>query len=187
MHFDTPSFAIDPGNMLELVKSKISSEFPVDTGQDIQIERRGDAKFIVRGREQLRVRFFQVRSEEHGGSRHKNTAHFLQETHSRWTIEVSDGAAQEKDQKMLSPPPVSRDFQQSIQIFTLATQDADRLNVTELALAHRQRSRRDFNRIITSPLATAQRLENPARLFAAAAAQFGHAHRHGQTVADIDG
>ena len=60
MHFDTPSFAIDPGNMLELVKSKISSEFPVDTGQDIQIERRGDAKFIVICREQLRVRFFQV-------------------------------------------------------------------------------------------------------------------------------
>src|ERR1700730_9474330 len=185
MHFDTPSFAIDPGNMLELVKSKISSQFPVYTGQDIQIERRGDAKFIVICREQLRVRFFQVRSEQHGVSRHKNVAHFLQETLSRWTIEVSDGATQEKDQKMLFPPPVSRDFQQSIQIFTLATQDADRINVTQLAFAHRQRSRRDFNRIIRSPLATAQRLENPARLFAAAAAQFGHGNGQGQTVDDI--
>src|SRR6267143_2644266 len=185
MHFDTPSFAIDPGNMLELVKSKISSELPVYTGQDIQIERRGDAKFIVICREQLGVRFFQVRSQQHCVSRHKNMAHFLQETHSRWTIEVSDGAAQEKDQKMLSPPPVSRDFQQSIQIFTLATQDADRINVTQLAFAHRQRSRRDFNGIIASPLATAQGLENPARLFAAAAAQFGHSNGHRQTVDDI--
>src|SRR6267378_2621364 len=105
--------------------------------------------------------------------------------HSRWTIEVSDGAAQEKDQKMLSPPPVGRDFQQSIEIFTLATQDADRINVTQLAFAHRQRSRRDFNGIITSPLAMAQRLENPARLFAAAAAQFCHSNGHRQTVDDI--
>src|SRR5258708_23925077 len=126
MHFDTPSFAIDPGNMLELVKSKISSEFPVDTGQDIQIERRGDAKFIVIGREQLRVRFFQGRSEQHGVSRHKNTAHFLQEMHSRWTIEVSDGAAQETDQKLLSPPPASGDCQQASQLFTPATPAADR-------------------------------------------------------------
>src|SRR3984893_18836903 len=154
MHFDTPSLAIDARSMLELVKSKISTEFPVYPGQDVQIEGRGDAKFIVIGREQLRVRFFQFCSEQHCVSRQENMAHLLQETHSRWTIEVSDGAAQEKNQKMLSPPPLRRDFQQSIQIFALATQDADRINVTQLAFAHRQRSRRDFNRIITSPLAT---------------------------------
>src|SRR3981081_4719688 len=185
MHFNTSSFAIDPSHMLELIEGKVSSELAVYAGKHIQIEGRGDPEFIVIGREHLRIRFFQVRSEKHCVSWHKNMSHFLQEAHSRGTIEASNCAAQEKNRKRLTPPTLSRDFQQSIQIFTLAAENADRINVTQFAFAHSQRSRRNFNWIIASPLTTPQCLENPARLFAAAAAQFGHSDRHRQTVDDV--
>src|ERR1700749_5122569 len=88
---------------------------------------------------------------------------------------------------MLTALPVSRHFQQSVEIFTLEAHYADGINVAQFALAHDQGRVRDFHRIIRSSLAAAQSFEQPAGFLAAAAAQFGYGHRSGYTVHNLSG
>src|SRR5258708_28642088 len=92
-------------------------------------------------------------------------------------IEISDGAAEKKHQDMLTCVAARGHLQQSIQVFTLESNNADRVEIAKLALAHAQRGGGDFNWIVGRPLAAAKRFQNPPGFFTAAASHFGAQYR----------
>src|ERR1700674_2741301 len=119
-------------------------------------------------------RFRQVGAQQQRVARLEDLAHFTQELYVCWMFEVADGAAQEYDQQLLSLPASSSHLQQSIKIFALEADDADRINVAEFTLAHGERGPRDLDGAIGNMLMSAQRFEHPPRLLSATAAQLGH-------------
>ncbi len=97
-----------------------------------------------------------------------------QKSHAGGAIEISDGASQEQDKKMLAGRAVRSHFEQSIEILTLETENADGLDVAELALAHGECGWRNLDGIVGRALATTKSFEDVASLAAAAAAEFSH-------------
>ena len=78
-------------------------------------------------------------------------------------------------------------FEQSVEVFTFETQDADGLDVTELALAHGECGRGNLDGIVSSALAAAKSFEYVASLAAAAAAEFGDGNGSGQALDNVAG
>ena len=85
-------------------------------------------------------------------------------------IKVPDCAAEKQDEQVLTRLALRSDLQEAIEILAFKAQDTDRINVPEFALTLDQSRVRDFNGIIGSALATAERFEQPAGFPAAAAA-----------------
>jgi hypothetical protein len=52
MHFDTPSFVVDPGYVDELAQVKVGVEFAIDAGQQVEIKSSSHSQFVVVGPEQ---------------------------------------------------------------------------------------------------------------------------------------
>src|SRR5229473_7062606 len=68
-------------------------------------------------------------------------------------------------------------LQQSIQVFTLESNNTDRVEIAKLALAHAERGGGDFNWIVRRPLAAAKRFQNPTGFLTAAASHLGYQYR----------
>src|ERR1700691_1024353 len=88
---------------------------------------------------------------------------------------------------MLAVTPLRGNFKQSVEILALEAQDADGIDVTELALTHRESRWRNLDGIISRPLAAAKGFENVACLPAAAAAEFSNCNRGCEALHDFLG
>src|SRR5579863_3807260 len=86
---------------------------------------------------------------------------------------------------MLIAVPMRGDLEQAVEILPFKADDADGIDVPELAFAHSQRGARYFNRIIKSALAATERFEQPAGFLAAATAQFCDSDRSRQPLHDL--
>src|SRR5271166_795921 len=75
---------------------------------------------------------------------------------------------------MLAAAPMRSHFQQSVQVLTLKTQNADAIDVAEFAFAHDQSGAGNLDGIITSALAAAECLENLAGFLTASTSEFSH-------------
>jgi hypothetical protein len=148
MHFNAPGVVINPGDVSELAQVKIGIELAIDPGQQVEVKSRGHSDVIVVGLEQLRNRLLQVCAQQKRISGFENTPNPRQEFNSGETIEISNGAPQKEHEEVLPALPVRGHLQQPVKIFALKTYDADRINVTELALAPGQSRAGYFDRII---------------------------------------
>src|SRR5271168_1875367 len=86
---------------------------------------------------------------------------------------------------MLAGGAVGGHFEESIEVFSLETEDADGLDVAKLALAHSKSGGRNLDGIVSGALAAAKSFEDVASLAAAAAAQFSHGNGSGQPLDNV--
>src|SRR5439155_24016969 len=101
--------------------------------------------------------------------------------------EVADRAAEEEYKKTISRPSEAPDAPQPVEVRALESEDADRLELTELALAAREGGRRDLDRAVRGRMAPPQGLEDPSRLPAAAASELRDGHRRLEPLDDLRG
>ena len=101
MHFDPTIPVLIPALMFEARHMKVSSEFSVNPGEDVQIESRGDPRRIIVGRQHLVHRFVYVGTQQQGVTGLQLPADVAQEPLGcRW-IEIADAAAEEQHQQRL--------------------------------------------------------------------------------------
>src|SRR5262249_3898781 len=74
---------------------------------------------------------------------------------------------------------------QSFKIRLLVPDDADHVDAAKFLLASLERRGRDLNGVVIRLPAAGQRFQNPARLFSAAAAEFGDVERPWQHGHDL--
>src|ERR1700692_4068717 len=86
---------------------------------------------------------------------------------------------------MLASTALRSDLKQSIKILALKAQDANEIDIAELALAHHESRARNLDGIVARQLPAAKSLENLASFLAAATAEFGHGYRTREPVYDV--
>src|ERR1700693_1353340 len=116
MHLYASRLAINLGYVLELGQVKIAIEFPIDSSEQVEIEGRCHADFIVVGFQQLLVRLLQICAQKKGVSGLKNAANFRQKFYSRSAIKIANRAPEKQDEETLIALPVCSDLQQAIKI-----------------------------------------------------------------------
>ena len=103
-------------------------------------------------------------------------ANFAKKLFAGRPVEIPDGAAQKKDQQVFAFAAARRHFSKPLEIRALEADDADFIDVAQFLLAAIERAAGNIDRIIVDALAARQRLEQPARFLAAAAAEFRDDH-----------
>src|ERR1700740_1476199 len=134
--------------MLELPDIEICFELPVDAHEQITIECRGHAQLVVVGRNKRLYRLLQVCAEEQRIALPEYASQAPQKLKARVPIEVADGAAQKQHQQMFPLFSPGCYFEQTVQLLAFETDNADAVDVAQLALAHRQSTGRNFDRMI---------------------------------------
>src|SRR5258708_8043259 len=155
MHLYAARLAIEARDMLELSQVKIRVVFPIDARKKIEIECCRNSKLIVVSSDHLRVRFLQIRSQQHRVSRLKDASHLIQKFQSGHTVKITDGASEKQHKQVVPLTPLRRNLQQSVQVLALATKNAGGIDIAQFAFAHSQRGTRDFDRIVRRVLAAA--------------------------------
>ena len=153
---------------------EVTSEFPVDAGQQVTIEHRRHAERVVVGGNELGQGFFQIRPEQHCIPRVERLANLTQEVLARPPIEVANRAAQEKHHDSLAGPAASHRPAQAIQVLGLKSHNADVRQIIEFALTVLQRRRGDLNGTVRCRPVVRESFQDPAGLPATAAAEFNH-------------
>ena len=88
--------------MLESGQIEVGVEFTVDACQNVQIECRGHAQWIVIGENHPGYGLFQIGAKQQSIAWDELLPDFPEELGARLTIEITDGAAEEKDQRLLA-------------------------------------------------------------------------------------
>src|SRR5580765_523309 len=123
------------------------------------------------------MRLLEVGTHQQRISRLEYVPHLGEELHSGRSIEVADRTTQKKNAEVLARLAIRSHLQQAIEIFALESDNTDRVDIAQLALAHHQRRVRDFHGIVGNALLAAERLQQPASLASAAAAEFSNRDR----------
>src|SRR5581483_2092110 len=116
VHFHAASRGIEAGFVSEVLEDEVPFQLAIDPSQKIQIERRRDTKRIVVRGQQLPSRFLEVGSKQETISGAKGPAHSPQKIDARRTIEVANGAAQEKNEDVFVLGAPGRDFDEAIEV-----------------------------------------------------------------------
>ena len=119
MHFNPPFFVIEVRDMLELLQIKVGVEFAIDASQQVQVEGRCNAQWIVVGRNQLSDRFFQIRAQQQGITGLQNRTYVSKKLVACGAVKVSDRTPQEKDQDVLAGDSLCRDLAKALQVVAL--------------------------------------------------------------------
>jgi hypothetical protein len=177
MHFHAALGVIDSGDVLELSEIEICIEFAIDAHQQVQIESRGNSKFVVVRAKKLCARLQKVSAQQKRIPRLKNAPDFGKELSSGGTIKISNGAAEKQHEKMLTGAALGSDFEQSVEIFALEAEDADGIDIAEFAFAHHESGAGNLNGIVCGALTAAKSLQQMPRLSSRAAAKFRYGDR----------
>jgi hypothetical protein len=93
VHFNAAGFRIDFGQMGKLAEIKVGIELAIDAGQNIAIECRRYADFVVVSPDELLCGLLEVGSEKKRIAGRKNAPDFGSEFYSGGAVKVSDRAA----------------------------------------------------------------------------------------------
>jgi len=117
----------------------------------------------------------------------ENQAQIAKKVRAGGAIEVTDGAAEEKDKKMLARGAAGGDFSETVEIFTFKADNADAVDVAELAAKNSERGRRNFDGVIPGGLPAGKGFEERTRFAAGTAAEFGDEDGARELVDDFPG
>jgi hypothetical protein len=127
----------------------------------------------------------QVCAEEQRITGLENLAHTAEKVQAGGAIEVADIAAEEENHEMLALGAAGCDFAEAVEIFAFEADDADAVDVAELAAKNSERGGRDFNWMIPGGLPAGEGFEKQACFAAGAAAEFGNDDRARKLVHDF--
>ena len=100
--------------MFEVRQDKVSAEFPIDPGEQIQIEGGGDPRRVIVGQQHVMDRFLHVGSQEKRVAGLQMPADVAQKILCCRPIEIADAASEEQDQECLIRPAAGRGFLKSL-------------------------------------------------------------------------
>ena len=177
MHFHAPLRFVVARHVLETREIEIGVQFAIDSRQQILVECRRYARGIVVGRSNCGIGFSRSVASSNASPSRKDRAHFAQKLVAGRPVEISDRAAEKKNQQTLAVAAPRRHFLQPVQIGALETDDAHHIHLAKLLLAAGSALSGNIDRVVVHALPPGQRFEQPARFLSASAAEFRHHER----------
>ena len=155
---------------------KVSPEFPIDPGEQIQIEGGGDPRRVIVGQQHVIDRFLDVSPQEKRVARLQMPADVAQKILCCRRIKIADAASEEQDQECLIRPAAGRGFLKPFQIRSFQSDHADCAEMSQFLVALEESRCRHIDGKIGHGLPIRERFQYPAGLSAAAAPQLDHGH-----------
>src|SRR5262249_52651171 len=170
MHLDPALLLVVDRFMAEAAQVEVALKLPVDPCKQVQIEGRRDTGRVVISGYELRYGLDQIRAQQERVTWPEQGPDGAQEGQRRTTLEISDRAAEEQNEKLLSGSALRCDLPEAVNVRVLDRLDVDGVDRRKLVLAGMQSGGRDVDRKIQSVIAPGERFQNPTGFSPAAAA-----------------
>src|SRR5258707_2987245 len=187
VHFDAVRCFIEEGDVRELLEVEVGAEFAIDARKQVEIEGGGHTDWIIVGGDQCFFGLEHVDAEQKRVPGLKNLTQIAKKVRAGGAIEVADGTAEEKHEKMLGGSAAGGNFAEPVEIFALEANDADAVDVAKFTAKNGERGRRDFDWVVPRGLPAGKGFEEQPRFSAGAAAEFGNNDRARKLVHDFPG
>jgi hypothetical protein len=110
VHFDAVRCFIEEGDVRELLEVEVGAEFAIDARKQVEIEGGGHTDWIIIGGDQCFFGLEHVDAEQKRVPGLKNLTQIAKKVRAGGAIEVADGTAEEKHEKMLGGSAAGGNF-----------------------------------------------------------------------------